>query len=129
MHATAPLRRLADRYVVEAALSVANGKPVQPEIAAAFEPLAEVMKKADAKAAQVDSSVIELAESVVLSDDVGSSFEGRVTDLDQRGARIQLCDLPVITRVAEDSLALGDRVFVRLTEVDPVRRLARFAIA
>lgn len=129
VHATAPLRRLADRYVVEAALSVANGRPVQPEIAATFEPLAEVMKKADAKAAQVDSSVIELAESVVLRDDIGSSFEGRVTDLDQRGARIQLCELPVITRVAEDSLALGDRVFLRLTEADPVRRLTRFALA
>ena len=28
VHATAPLRRLADRYVVRAALAVANGEPV-----------------------------------------------------------------------------------------------------
>ena len=35
-HATAPLRRLADRYVVMAALAVANGQPVPDQIAAAF---------------------------------------------------------------------------------------------
>ena len=128
VHATAPLRRLADRYVVEAALNVANGKPVPTEISEAFEPLADVMRKADAKASQVDSSVIELAEAVVLRDDLNESFEGRVTDIDQRGARVQLCELPVITRVAEDKLSLGDQVFLRLTEADPTRRLTRFAL-
>ena len=35
-HATAPLRRLADRYVVEAALAVANGDAVPDHVAAAF---------------------------------------------------------------------------------------------
>ena len=129
VHVTAPLRRLADRYVVEAALAVANGRPVPDPIAQAFAPLADVMKKADAKASQVDSSVIELAEAVVLKDDVGSRFEGCVTDIDQRGARIQLCELPVITRVVDDGLSLGDRVDLQLTEADPVRRLTRFARA
>ena len=47
-HATAPLRRLADRYVVEAALAVANGRPVAEPVAAAFEKLPDVMQKADA---------------------------------------------------------------------------------
>ena len=129
VHATAPLRRLADRYVVESSLAVANGKPVPGEIEAAFEPLADVMRKADAKAAQVDSAVIELAEAVVLRDDLGKPFEGCVTDIDQRGARVQLCELPVITRVAEDGLSLGDQVSLRLTEADPARRLTRFALA
>ena len=129
VHATAPLRRLADRYVVEAALAVANGLPVPDEVAQAFEPLADVMKKADSKAAQVDSSVIELAEAVVLNDDVGEGFDGRVTDIDQRGARIQLCELPVITRIAGDGLSLGDTVHMTLTEADPTRRLTRFVLA
>ena len=35
-HATAPLRRLADRYVVMAALAVANGQPVPDPVQAAF---------------------------------------------------------------------------------------------
>ena len=126
VHATAPLRRLGDRYVVEAALAVANGRPVPDDVAAAFQPLAEVMKKADARSAQVDSAVIELAEAVTLTGKLGMRFEGRVTDLDQRGARIQLCALPVVTRVPGDGLELGEQVFLRLTEADPVRRLTRF---
>ena len=126
VHATAPLRRLADRYVIEAALAVANGRPVAEDVASAFEPLAEVMKKADARSAQVDSAVIELAEAVMLQDKVGTRFEGRVTDLDQRGARIPLCALPVVTRVPGEGLAIGAPLFLKLTEADPVRRLARF---
>ncbi|HET9355644.1 MAG TPA: RNB domain-containing ribonuclease [Sphingomicrobium sp.] len=126
VHATAPLRRLGDRYVIEAALAVANGRPVPDDIEAAFEPLADVMKKADARASQIDSAVIELAEAVVLTGHVGTRFEGCVTDLDQRGARIQLCELPVVTRVPEDGLELGEMVSLRLTEADPVRRLTRF---
>ena len=126
VHATAPLRRLGDRYVVEAALAVANGRAVLPDIAGAFVPLAEVMKKADSRSSQIDSAVIELAEAVTLKDKLGTRFEGRVTDLDRRGARIQLCTLPVVTRLAEDGLELGEQVFLTLTEADPVRRLTRF---
>ncbi len=126
VHATAPLRRLGDRYVNEAALAVANGRPVPDDIEQAFEPLAEATKKADARASQIDSAVIELAEAVVLSDKVGNRFEGRVTDIDQRGARIQLCTLPVVTRVPDEGLELGEQLFLTLTEADPVRRLTRF---
>ena len=48
VHATAPLRRLADRYVTEAALAVANGLSVPDWVSAAFERLPEVMDRADA---------------------------------------------------------------------------------
>jgi exoribonuclease R len=41
-HATAPLRRLADRYVVEAALAIANGRNIAaPDV---FERLPDVMQ-------------------------------------------------------------------------------------
>src|SRR6185369_7221394 len=93
VHATAPLRRLADRYVTLAALAVANGRAVPDGVSTAFERLPEVMNKAEAKAGQVDSAVLELAEAVVLMGRVGEHFSGVVTDIDKkRGARIQLCD-------------------------------------
>jgi exoribonuclease R len=129
VHATAPLRRLADRYVCEAALAVANGRAVPDSVSAAFAKLSLVMNRADAKASQVDSAVVELAEAVALEGRVGEDFEGRVTDLDDRGARVQLCDPAVITRVPENGLKIGDRVELRLIEDDPVKRLARFALA
>jgi exoribonuclease R len=127
-HATAPLRRLADRYVIEGALALASGGAVPKIAAAAFERLPEVMNRADAKAAQVDSAVLELAESVVLTGCEGEIFEGTVTDIDERGARIQLAEPAVITRVPVNGLAIGSSVSLRLDEVDPSRRLTRFSL-
>ena len=129
VHATAPLRRLADRYVTEAALAAANGRTVPDSVTAAFERLPDVMNRAEAKAAQVDSAVLELAEAVSLADRVGETFAGSVTDIDRRGARIQLGNPAVITRVPANGLEIGASVRLRLEEADPTRRLTRFLLA
>jgi exoribonuclease R len=130
VHATAPLRRLADRYINEAALAVANGRAVPDVVTAAFARLPDVMNKADAKVGQVGGAVLELAESVVLACRVGETFAGTVTDIDKkRGARIQLADPAVITRVPVNGLAIGASVRLRLDEANPALRLARFSLA
>jgi len=129
VHATAPLRRLADRYVVEAAVAVANAAAVPDTVTAAFQRLPDVMNRADARAGQVDAAVLELAEAVVLAGCVGETFDGTVTDIDQRGARIQIADPAVITRIPVNGLAIGEMVKLHLNEVDPSRRLARFSLA
>ena len=128
-HATAPLRRLADRYVGEAALAVTAGEPIPDRLTQAFARLPKVMDAADAKAAQVDSAVIELAEATAMAGRVGEVFEARVTSVDDRGAKLQLCTEPVVTRIGADGLSPGERVEVKLTEASPERRLARFAVA
>ena len=98
-------------------------------VTAAFERLPEVMNRADARASQVDAAVLELAEAVVLSGQVGETFDGTVTDIDQRGARIQLKDPAVITRVPVNGLEIGASTRLRLEEADPARRLTRFSLA
>jgi exoribonuclease R len=127
-HATAPLRRLADRYVIEAAVAVANGHQVASTVTAAFERLPDVMNRADSRAAQVDSAVLELAEAVVLKCRIGETFAGKVTDIDERGARIQLAEPAVVTRIAANGLEVGASVKLRLDEADPERRLTRFSL-
>lgn len=117
-HATAPLRRLADRYVIEATLAIAAGRAVPDDIAAAFEKLPPVMAKAETLAGRIDRAVIDLAEAAMLAGAEGSTFEAMVTDLDERGARIQLSELPVVARVSAHKVAPGDAVRVRLTEAD-----------
>ncbi len=129
VHATAPLRRLADRFVDEAALAVANGSSVPASAASAFERLPDVMNRSDARAGQVSSAVLELAEAVVLSGCVGEVFEGTITDIDERGARIQLADPAAITRVQVSGAQVGEAVKLRLEEADPDRRLTRFSLA
>ncbi|WP_309623480.1 RNB domain-containing ribonuclease [Novosphingobium sp.] len=126
-HMTAPLRRLADRYVVRAALSVANGRPVEGEVEAAFKRLGPVMGKADARAGQVERAVVDLAEAAMLADRQGESFAAVVTQIDEAGTRIQLCDLPVVARTTAHGVKPGQRITVRLDTADPVRRIVGFS--
>jgi exoribonuclease R len=128
-HATAPLRRLADRYVVEATLAIANGRPVPAAVTEAFPRLPPVMAKAAAYAGQIDRAVIDLAETVMLRRREGEIFAAVVTDVDERGARMQLRDLPVVARIAAPGAAPGDELRVRLVQSDPAHPPATFARA
>lgn len=124
-HATAPLRRLADRYVIRAALAVANGQPVDPAVEAAFQRLPAVMAKADALSGQIERAVIDLAETVMLQGREGETFSACVTDADGDSARVQLLDLPVVARAKVPGAAPGQRVDLRLAGVDSkLRRLS-----
>ena len=128
-HATAPLRRLADRYVVMATYAVANGQPVPPAILDAFTRLPKVMARADALGGNIQRGVIDLAEAIVLKDRVGETFDAVVTDVDQRGPRIQLCGLPIVSRLKEAEVGAGDTIRVRLDEADPETRKLSFSLS
>jgi exoribonuclease R len=125
-HATAPLRRLADRYVVRATLAIANGEPVPDVVTAAFDKLPRVMGRADAHGGQIERAVIDLAETVMLGDRIGDVFEAIVTDLDERGARIQLRDLPIVARVAAHHVDPGETIRVKLIAADTITRTITF---
>ena len=125
-HATAPLRRLADRYVVDTALAIANGRPPPAAASAAFEALPKVMARADSQAGQIDRAVIDLAESVMLQGREGETFDAVVTDIDERGARMQLCELPVVARVTARKVEVGDRLVVRLESAEPAQAQVTF---
>lgn len=125
-HATAPLRRLADRYVVRAALAVANGQDVPDVVAQAFAKLPPVMARADNLGGQIERAAVDLAEAVMLKGSEGRTFPAIVTDVDERGARMQLHDEPVVARVDAHGVQPGDLISVRLIATDPERRLISF---
>ena len=125
-HATAPLRRLADRYVLRAALAAANGKPVPADVTEAFARLPDVMARADAVGGRVERAVIDLAEAAILQSREGEVFAAVITDIGESGARIQLCDHAVVARVTARKVLPGARIAVRLVEADPARRLLSF---
>ena len=87
------------------------------------------MAKADAKAAQVGAAAVDLAEAVELQSRVGQHFRGQVTDIDQRGARVQLCGEAIIIRVPLSDPAIGDRVELKLVASDPLERRTQFVLA
>ncbi|WP_213981896.1 RNB domain-containing ribonuclease [Sphingomonas sp. dw_22] len=124
-HATAPLRRLADRYVVRTALEIANGRPVPATARDAFDKLPAVMAKADSIAGRIDRMVVDLAEAVLLSGQEGTVFPAVVTDSDKHGSKVQLRDHPVVARITETAEP-GTRLDIRLTGVDTARRTVTF---
>ena len=128
-HATAPLRRLADRYVVQTTLAVANGRPVPEAASQAFAKLPPVMARADERSGQIQRAAVDLAETVMLHGHEGESLSSVITDIDQRGARIQLCRYPVVARVDAQGAEIGDDLQVKLVSADPDRRELRFTRA
>jgi exoribonuclease R len=125
-HATAPLRRLADRYVIEAALAVGNGEKVSDEIEQAFVDLPQAMRQGDTRANRVDRAAIDLAEAIVLHGREGEVFDAVVTDEDDRGARIQVIDPAIVARVVARRVDPGDDIQVKLITADPAERRIEF---
>lgn len=125
-HATAPLRRLADRYVVRAALDVANGRPPSATVEEAFAKLPAVMARSGALSGRIERAVVDLAEAVLLSGEIGTTFPAVATEADDKGAKVQLCALPVVARVTGTGIEPGARLDLRLAAVDVPGRTVRF---
>ncbi|MDX8529480.1 RNB domain-containing ribonuclease [Mesorhizobium sp. VK25A] len=121
-HATAPLRRLADRYVVRCALAIVNGQPVPQAVTDAFARLPKVMGRADARASQISHAAIDLAEAVMLKGHEGEIFKAAVTDIVDHGVRVQLADMPVVANVKASGLRQGDSLTLKLVSADPDQR-------
>jgi exoribonuclease R len=121
-HATAPLRRLADRYVVRCALAVANGQPVPRAVTDAFARLPKVMGRADGRASQINHAAIDLAEAVMLRGREGEAFQSVVTDFVDHGVRVQLAGMPVVATVKASGLRQGEGLRLRLVSADPNQR-------
>lgn len=124
--ATAPLRRLQDRYVIEAALAVSAGQPVPDEVSAAFEVLPEAMARTDQRANRAERQAFELAEAVCLAGRVGDVFDAVVVDESDRGVEVQIPDPAVLVRLPARRVDPGDHVRVRLERVDIERRETEF---
>ncbi|OQM76473.1 RNB domain-containing ribonuclease [Manganibacter manganicus] len=128
VHGTAPLRRLADRYVVEAALALGRTGKWPDGAAETFRTLPPVMEMASQTAHRLDRAVLDLAEAVLLEGREGEEFAAVVTEVGDRGAYIQLIDLPVTARIASKDLKETDAIRVRLDIADPEKRRTQFSL-
>jgi exoribonuclease R len=130
-HATAPLRRLADRYVSEVCLALSAGTPVPEWARSQLPSLPAVMATADRHSHELERAMIDLAEAVTLSGRIGEVFRAVVVEVrearDDQPARatIQLREPAVRARCTGD-LPLGREVDVRLVVADPIAHTVEF---
>jgi exoribonuclease R len=124
--ATAPLRRLQDRYVIEAALALAAGRLVPSEVDSAFAALPPAMSQGEQRANRAEREALDLAEAVVLSGREGDIFEAVVVDESDRGVEIQIAEPAVLVRIEARKVDPGDDVRVRLVSADVDARRVDF---
>jgi len=129
-HATAPLRRLVDRYTGEICVALCAKQPVPEWALAALPDLPATMQVSGRRAGQYESAVLNLAEAVVLAPRVGEVFRGAIVEVahdDPRKGTVVVREPAVEAGVsAAAALPLGADVTVKLVEADPVKRVTRF---
>jgi exoribonuclease R len=128
-HATAPLRRLADRFVSECCLAACAGQDVPDWVRTALPLLPDLMSGADRRAHEVDRMVVDLAEALLLQGREGETFCGVVTEAEQGRGVVQLRDPAVRARIEGADLPLGEEADVRLAAVDVSTRRVAFSPA
>ena len=124
-HATAPLRRLQDRYVSECCIAACAGTAPPDWVRAGLAALPEAMSKGDHRARVVERGIVDLVEAVLLQDRVGETFEAIVVD----DALVQLRDPAVRGRLTGESPEPGSEATVRLDRADPAARTVEFSVA
>jgi exoribonuclease R len=126
-HATAPLRRLVDRYVGEVCVALCAGTAV-PTWAREMLPLLPArMSDGDRRASALERASVDLVEAAVLSPYVGRTFKGVVVDhRDNHDGGVVQVARPAVLGRCSGVLPLGQRISVRLVEADVSARRVRF---
>ena len=118
-HVTAPLRRLADRYVLDLLVQLeAKERPSPAEVETLCK-LPKVMNDTETRANKLERGVVDIAEAWALRGREGERFSATV--LDVRGDRVEVqIEEPAVRVQASGGAAapeLGARVQVRLAAV------------
>lgn len=125
-HATAPMRRLADRYVLDLAVCLANGRSVPPTLTNQLSQLPVIMDRCEGRASNVDRAVVDLLEAVSLQHRIGEILEAEVVDAEN--GIVQTHDSAIRAKATQlPKLENGATVRVRIDFADPTTRTVRLS--
>jgi exoribonuclease R len=130
-HATAPLRRLVDRYVGEICLALCADRPVPTWVLTALDGLPDEMMTSDRRAKKYERAILDLVEVFLLSDRVGETFTGTMIEVDDQKTRgVAMIKEPAVeSRVRGSALPLGHEVSLELTSADYTTGAVEFELA
>lgn len=122
-HATAPLRRLVDRFVLETCHSLVTGTPLPDWVAGSLEGLPQVMATSGRKAKAYERGAIALAEALVLEHRVGEIFDAVLIDIHPKTGigTFQIADPAIEATLRAKPGEVGEHLRVRLDRVDIVK--------
>ena len=132
-HVTAPLRRLVDRWAGEICLALCADTEVPEWVRDSMDEIPKTMDEADRRANAYERSIVSMVEAGLVAEQVGSLFDGVITEVDEReGTRgiVALSTLAIEGRITGTTpLPLGQRVRVKLVEADITQRTVAFELA
>jgi exoribonuclease R len=114
-HATAPLRRLVDRWSLVTCEALANEREVPAWVRESLPSVPKIMARSDGVANRLDAATLDRVEAALLSRHDGQVFQAVVLGRRNDGARVQLTDPPVTAKVSGLDAAPGVTVHLRLT--------------
>lgn len=124
-HVTAPLRRLADRYVNEVCLAVQEGRDIEDWARRRLPDLPDAMRAGDRRDDDLQRACLDATEAAVLSNRIGHVFEGVVVDAGGTDATVALADLAIRAKCSGPQQELGATVRVKVVEADVRSRTVR----
>ena len=132
-HCTAPLRRLADRYVLELVADLAAGRPPSADDRPRLPEVAKVMNEAETRGNRLERAVVDVGEAWTLRSRVGETFRAVALAVRDNKVEVQIEDPPVRAEAARGPhakwLDLGEHVAVKLTAVDVEAGKTHFELA
>ena len=148
-HVTAPLRRLADRYVLDLLVELSNGNQPSAALLEALQRLPRVMNEAESRSRQLETAIVDFAEARLMQDHVGEKFSALVIGLREDSIIVQIAEPPMRTklplnvfggeneaqlsrdgatlRINQTEIVLGQALSLSLIEADPVTRSLKFS--
>jgi exoribonuclease R len=130
-HATAPLRRLVDRFVLVTCEALYRGVAVPAWVVEALPTLPAIMAQSDSLASRLDHESVDAVEAALLSSRVGETFDAAVIASrpgPPPSGTIQLSD-PVVTTSIEGPVIAGSAVRATLVSADIATGQTVFALA
>lgn len=128
-HATAPLRRLADRWALAICLAVSEGRDVPDWVRESLADLPGLMQESGQRASRLDSDTVNCIEAALLAPLNGAMVEATVIEVRGERATVQLAD-PVVTATAPVPAGTdpGAVVQLRVVRTDITRGEVEFSL-
>lgn len=128
-HATAPLRRLVDRWTLVVCDALVHGREIPAAMRQSLPELPGIMARSSQRAGQLSAGAIDRVEAAVLQGREGEVFAAFSVSERAAGTRVQLVDPPVDAAVDGLHVGAGSPVALRLRRADVASGQIEFAAA
>src|SRR5690606_23830695 len=126
-HVTAPLRRLAARFTLEACLAAAGGGPVPAWVNESVAEIATTMQQTAQRAGMVEGRCLDSAEAWVMGERIGERFPAVVLATGDNEAEIWIDEPPILTRAEGIDAEPGETIGVEVHDTDVVSGMIRLS--